>query len=393
MMAHERTPSGFRIPEGVHYLNCAFMSPLHPEVEEAGLEGMALKRRPWEVGPEHFFRESDLLRQRFAALLGDGSPEMSSVEPNRIALLPSVSYGVAIAARNAGPIRGRRIVLLRDQFPGNVYGWTALANREGGEVHLVEPPPGGLGTPGRGAGWNERILEAISPETAVVALPPVHWTDGTRFDLEAVGKRAREVGALLVLDATQTAGAYPLDLDRVRPDALISAGYKWLMGPYSMALGYFGHRFDDGVPLEEGWVTREGSEDFGALVNYRDGYQPGAIRYDVGERSNFTLVPMMVRALELLQEWGVQRVAGHAGHLNQVLASALAERGYRVEAPEWRAPHILGAGVPAGVELTAVKAALEERNVFVSIRGSALRISPHLYNGEDDVEALLDALP
>ncbi len=376
----------FGIPRGIHYLNCAYQSPLHPEVEGAGLRGMGMKRRPWEVAPHDFFRESNLLRERFAALTG-------APEPNRIAILPSVSYGVAIAARNVGRVRGKRIVLLRDQFPGNVYAWTALARREGGEVVLVDPPAGGLGTPGRAAGWNERVLEAITPDTAVVAIPPFHWTDGTRFDLAAIGDRARAVGALFVVDATQSAGATPFDLARVAPDLYLAAGYKWLLGPYSLALGVFGPRFDDGIPLEEGWITREGSEDFAGLVNYREGYQPGAIRYDVGERSNFILVPMMVRALELLLEWGVDRVAEHAGALNRVLAGELAERGYGVEEEGWRAPHILGVGMPPGVEPAGVKEALEQRQVHVSLRGPALRISPHLYNDGGDVEALLTALP
>ncbi len=376
----------FRIPADVHYLNCAYMSPLHPEVEAVGVAALGRKRAPWAIGSDAFFTESGLLRSRFAELVG-------SSDPSRVAILPSVSYGVAIAARNAGEVRGRKIIVLRDQFPGNVYAWKALEEREGARLHFVDPPSPKTGDPGRGEGWNRRILEAIDRDTAVVALAPVHWTDGTRFDLEAIGSRAREVGALFVVDGTQSVGAQPIDLKKLAVDALVVAGYKWLMGPYSVAAGWFGPRFDGGIPLEEGWIAREGSEDFRNLVNYRDGYQPGAIRFDVGERSNFTLVPMMVRALELVLEWTPERIAAHAGALNRFLAHALVERGYRVEEEVWRARHILGVGMPAGVDPGAVRDGLEGAKVFASLRGGALRISPHLYNGQADAEALLAALP
>ncbi len=127
---------------------------------------------------------------------------------------------------------------------------------------------------GHGEGWNSRIIEAIDADTALVALPHVHWTDGTQFDLVEIGRRAREVGAALVVDGTQSVGALPFDVQIVQPDALICSAYKWLLGPYSIALGYFGSRFDNGVPLEETWLGRLGSEDFTKLINYQSQYHP-----------------------------------------------------------------------------------------------------------------------
>ena len=126
----------------------------------------------------------------------------------------------------------------------------------------------------------------------MVAVPNVHWTDGTYFDLVEVGRRCRDVGAALVVDATQSVGALELDVGAVLPDALICATYKWLLGPYSLSFAYYGPRFDDGTPLEETWIARDNSQDFQQLVNYQQAYQPGAVRYDVSERSNFFLVPI-----------------------------------------------------------------------------------------------------
>ena len=106
----------------------------------------------------------------------------------------------------------------------------------------------------------------------------------------------------------------PFDVQAIEPDALVCATYKWLMGPYSMGFAYLGPRFDAGTPLEETWIGRAGSENFKELVNYRDDYQPGAVRYDVGERSNFALTPMAVAAARPLHAYRLPRARSRAGH-------------------------------------------------------------------------------
>lgn len=371
----------FSLPPDLHYLNCAFMGPLPRTTEAAGIRGIRRKRNPEGVQPDHFFDESDRTRECFARLLG-------TPEPERIALLPSVSYGIAIAARNAGLVSGQEILLTRDQFPGNVYGWMRAADEAGARVRLVDPP---ASVP-RGRDWNRRILESIGPRTRVVSMGHVHWTDGTLFRLEHIGARAREVGALLVLDATQSLGALPLDFAAVRPDAVICAAYKWLLGPYSVALGYFGPAFDDGVPLEETWIARRGSRDFGGLVRYQDAYEPGMVRFDVGERSNFILLPMVLASLELLLEWGPRLVQEHTRGISRGFLDWTVDKGIGVEEEGWRADHLFGLRLPERTDREKLAAAMAEERVSASLRGDALRISPHLYNDEEDLEALRSAL-
>lgn len=371
----------FSLPPGLHYLDCAYQSPLPRVVEEAGVEGIRRKRDPTSVGARDFFADSDELRRLFARLVG-------APDPTSIAILPSVSYGIAVAARNAGVRAGQNVVVAAEQFPSNVYAWIGLAERVGAEVRVVAPPGG----ESRGRGWNQRLLEAIDDSTGVVSVAPAHWTDGTRFDLVAIGERAREVGALFVVDGTQWVGAAPFDVGEVRPDALICAGYKWLLGPYSLGVGYFGPRLQEGEPLEETWIAREGSEDFQGLVDYRGGYQPGAIRFDVGERSNFILIPMLVAALRLILEWRPERIAAYCRALTDRIAADAAALGYRAEEPEWRSPHILGLRMPPALDLGTVRGALAHRGVSASLRGSALRVSPNVYNEEADAGALLEAL-
>jgi len=377
----------FRLPDGAHFLNCAYMAPLPRVTEEAIVEGLRRKREPSGIGPDDFFRDVEEVRRRFGALVG-GSAE-------RVALLPSASYGVAICARNLPVRRGEAIVVTHEQFPGNVYAWRRIAAEAGATIRTVGPgnaEDAGASSGGRAARWNRRILEAIEDDTALVAIPQVHWTDGTRFDLEALCERARAVGAAVVVDATQSVGALPLDVGALRPDAVISAAYKWLLGPYGVALGWFGERFDEGAPLEETWMGREGSEDFQHLVDYQDAYQPGARRYDVGEVANFALVPGVRASLGLLLAWRPERIQRYCRTLLAPFLDEARSLGFGVDDDPSRAWHIVGIRMRTGIELGRLKERLDARGVSVSLRGNALRVSPNAYNEVADVEALSEVL-
>ena len=234
--------------------------------------------------------------------------------------------------------------------------------------------------------------DAIDEKTAVVTVPNVHWTDGTWFDLEAIGARCRDVGAALVVDATQSVGALPFDVSTVQPDVLICATYKWLLGPYSLCLTYYGPRFDDGVPLEETWIAREQSRDFQGLVDYQDTYLSGAIRYDMAERSNFFLAPIAAASVELIASWGPERIQAYCDELTRELLVELAEIGYSVEDEAFRSKHLFGVRMPEQVDLAVLKASLAERNLSASLRGTALRLSPNVYNDEVDIGVLRDVL-
>ena len=371
----------FSIPDDIHYLNAAYMSPLSRRVEEAGVEGIRRKRVPSVLTAPDFFEESDAVRLSFATLIG-------SDEPERVALIPSASYGISTVARNTKLQRGDNLVMLHEQFPSNVYVWRRLVESTGAELRTIPPPSDG---DRRAERWNEHLLEAIDARTALVALPPIHWADGTRFDLESIGTRAREVGAAFVIDGTQSVGAMPFDVGVVQPDALVCAAYKWLLGPYSTGVAYFGPRYDDGIPIEENWITRRDSEHCAALVNYKDTYQPGAIRYDVGERSNFALMPMLLAGLTHLHEWGVENIQTYCEQLTHDVLAEAQGLGFQIEDPAWRSAHLFGVRVPDGLPMAHLREALAERNIAVSVRGNAIRISPHVYNDADDMDALREA--
>lgn len=372
----------FELPEGCHYLNCAYMSPLSKRVQDAGIAGVRRKAVPADIRTEDFFTGGEEVRRLFADLVNVS-------DPARIAIIPAVSYGLATAARNTPVGRGQNIVTVHHQFPSNVHMWRRLCTEQGASLLVITPPPAG---PDRVRLWNEAILEAIDGDTAVVALGPLHWTDGSRFDLVRIGERAREVGAAFILDGTQAVGAEPFDVQQIQPDALVCAAYKWLTGPYSIGAAYFGPRYDEGVPLEETWQGRVGSDDFAGLVDQGDAYRPGAVRYDVGEMANFVLVPMFIAALEQLLEWGVASLQGYVRALTRELfeGGRLEELGVRVAGPH--GDHLFGLQLSEDSDVARVQARLRAHDVFVSVRGPVIRVSPHIYNDAEDIEALLSAL-
>lgn len=374
--------SAFSLPVDEHYLNCAYMSPLSKAVEAAGIAGVRRKAVPSRIEARDFFTESMRARELFARLV-------NVPDPTRVAIIPAASYGLAIAARNLPVARGQNIVVTHEQFPANMHPWRRLAAGRGVELRVVRPPDQ---PEGRGREWSARLCDAIDATTAMVALGHVHWTDGTKFDLEAIGRRARAVGAALVVDGTQSVGALPFDVQALQPDALVCVTYKWLMGPYAMGFAYLGPRFDEGEPLEETWIGRAGSEDFKELVHYRDDYQPHAIRYDFGERASFALMPMVTAGLEQVIERGPERVQEYCAQLTRGLFDEVRALGYAVEDSAYRGAHLFGLRAPDGADLLAIADRLRARKVFVSLRGTAIRVSPHVYNDEADIDALVEAL-
>lgn len=372
----------FSLPKDHIYLNCAYMSPLLKSVEEAGIVGIRGKSNPTAIAPEDFFKDTELLRSEFAKLI-------STQAHNRIVIIPSVSYGISTVAKNVSLKRHQNIIVMGEQFPSNYYPWKRLTDNAGGELRTVHAPKI---AEGRGKAWNEKIIEAIDKNTKLVAMAHVHWADGTLYDLKAIRKKTREVGALLIIDGTQSVGALPFSIEDIQPDALICAGYKWLFGPYSIGLAYYGEAFDEGEPLEENWINRAESENFAGLVNYQDNYQPGALRYEVGEHSNFILIPMMLEALRQINSWGPENIQNYCSKITRDAINRLKGSSYTVEDDRYRAQHLFGIRATKGLDTVRLKELMTRDNIHVSVRGDAVRVAPHLYNTSEEMMLLVDRI-
>jgi selenocysteine lyase/cysteine desulfurase len=374
--------SQFTIPPSVTYLNCAYMSPLLKVVEKAGIRGLRSKRNPVDIPAQAFFSDTELLRPEFAKLI-------NVKEAKRIVTIPSISYGMATVAKNLGIKKDQHIIVASEQFPSNYYPWQSLCEETGAFINSVAPPEDFAN---RGKRWNEKILDAINSNTRAVAIGNVHWADGTRFDLEAIRKRTKDVGALLIVDGSQSIGALPFDVQKINPDALVCAGYKWLMGPYSIGMAYYGAYFDNGKPVEESWMNRLNAEDFSALVNYQNKYQPGSLRFEVGEHSNFIHVPMLMKAVEQLNKWGVDRIQEYCKAISAESIVRLKEKGFIIEDEAYRGSHMFGVRLPKGADFDKVKSSLLKHKVYVSVRGNSIRVAPNVYNTEKDLQRLTKVL-
>jgi selenocysteine lyase/cysteine desulfurase len=344
-------------------------------VRSAGERALDRRSVPWTISPADWFDEVERLRVLFARLSG--------ADADGVAVVPATSYGLAVAARNVKATAGDRVALLAGDFPSGVHTWHAWARLAGAEVLAVERHDG--------RGWTDALLDALDEPVRVVSVPAVHWIDGAAVDLERVGARARDLGAVLVVDATQSLGAMPLDLAAVRPDYLVAAGYKWLLGPLGVSYLYVAPEHRHGQPLEENWANRAGAEDFEDTGSGAAGYRAGARRFDVGQRSNFVLLPMATAALEQLLEWGVERIAAALEPITSRIERETGTRGLEPLRAGLRGPHMLGIRLPAEQAIGAAERLAAER-VHVEVLGSVMRVSPHLHVTDHDVERLLDAL-
>ncbi len=364
----------FQIPDDVTFLNCANMSPLLKSVNEAGIDSINKRNQPWTMNNDDWFGAPDHLRGLFGSLINS--------DKEHIALIPSVSYGMAIAAKNIKLTSGQNIVLLDRQFPSNVYAWRDLSRRTGAKIITVKKPGN--------QSWTEAILENINEATGLVAIPNCHWTDGSLIDLEPVSAAARKVNAKLVIDASQSLGAYPLDIQKIQPDFLLTVGYKWLLGPFNIAFLYASDEFcEKGIPIEFANLNMAGSEDFSRLVYY-DEYKPGARRFDAGESSSFIHVAMAIAGMTQVSEWGIANIQETLSALTESLAQKAVVAGLETTVQP-RVGHIIGIKVSDDKVLELSKK-LVENKIHISFRGTTVRVAPHLYNDHNDIDKLLEYL-
>ncbi len=371
----------FQLPEDIHYLNGAYMSPLLRSVEEIGIESLIRKRNPTCIQPKDFFEKAEVLKSNFGKLVNCPAAQ--------VAIIPAASYGLSTAINNLPLDNGNTALVVSEEFPSGYYAIEKWCKDNRKNLKIIQVPDS---LEHRGEKWNAKILETINEDTAVVVMSSIHWKDGTLFDLKRIGAKCKEHGALFIIDGTQSVGALPINVEAFQIDALVCAGYKWLMGPYSIGLAYYSEFFDQGIPLEETWVNRSNARNFSGLTNYVDDYSPGAGRYNVGEYGNFILLPMMNAALEQLLEWKVENIQSYCDDLTRPLIAYLRANGYWIEEDDLRAKHLFGFLLPPGISQEVLLQKLQERKIFVSVRGKAIRLSTHLYTTEKDIEMLIQTL-
>ncbi|MFY0605021.1 MAG: aminotransferase class V-fold PLP-dependent enzyme [Flavobacteriaceae bacterium] len=372
----------FSIPEDITYLNIASQSPSFKKVEQAGIKGVLEKSHPYKINGDSYFEPVKEVKKLFAKLINVN-------DYNRIANIPSASYGLATVANNITLKKGDEIILAESQFPSNYYVWEKLAKKYKAKLKTVSMPKP---TKNRGKNWNKAILNSISDKTKVVSLGNIQWANGTLFDLKSIRKKTKKNNALLIIDGSQSIGALPFSVKEINPDALICAGYKWLFGPYGCGYAYFGKYFDDGNPLEENWSNRLDSENMAGLTSYQSKYKPLANRYSVGEHASFIHIRMQIEGLKQVLEWTPKAIQEYCKKVTSSAVLKLKEIGCFIEDDTFRTHHLFGVELPKELDIEKLKSQLKKENIFISFRGNYIRISCHLYNTKEDFEKLVNCI-
>jgi selenocysteine lyase/cysteine desulfurase len=369
----------FDIPRDICYLNSASYSPLPLQTLQAGRDAVGRKGRPWTLDPGFAGRQHDRARVAAARLI--------NADPADIALISSISYGVATAAKLLTIPRGGRVLVLKNDHSSPVLEWQTRADTQGFVVETIRQPGDG--------DWTSAVLAAIErPGAAPVALASissVHWSDGGLIDVEKIATALRRQGALFLIDATQSAGVLPLDVQKLDPDFVIFPTYKWLLGPYGRAFLYVAKRHQGGTPLEQ---TPGGRRDVRAenAVYFSDTrYVGDASRFDMGERDHFVSLEMAAIGMEMVAGWGTAAIAQRLAMLTDRIAEGVRDLGVGIPPRHLRAPHILCLGFK-DVTVKALVEGLATEGIFVAPRLGRMRVSPHVFNDEADSDRFVAAL-
>lgn len=371
----------FNLSDDIHYLNCAYKAPLLKTSEAGVIKALQREHNPIDFTSEAFFEESDTIRELFGRLVNSSS--------SQVVIIPSTSYGFSSVLNNITYKEGQHALTVEHEFPSDYYSLQRWCDTHDAELKIIKPD---INIGRIGKHWNTKLINSITTDTAVVNISSVHWTNGLRFDLEAIGKKCHAVGAKFIVDGTQSVGALPIDVKKFNIDALVCASYKWLIGPYSMGLMYISSEFNEGTPLEESWMNRDNAKVFQSLTNYSRGYAEGATRYNVGETSNFVLSPILKSGLKQVLEWTPKGVQEYCKELVQPLKVYLESLGLVFEDDDYASYHIIGIQLPEYIDMELLSKNLKKHNVYLSVRGSSLRISVNVFNTVKDIDRLIEVI-
>ncbi|MEH2548037.1 selenocysteine lyase/cysteine desulfurase [Bradyrhizobium sp. AZCC 2262] len=377
MLASQRAL--FDIPSHICYLNAASYSPLPLKTQEAGRAAVGRKGRPWTL-PVAFANEQHERARAAAARL-------INAESSDVALIPAISYGVATVAKLLTIGRSTRVLVLENDHSSPVLEWQTRAGAQGFTVETIKQPDDG--------DWTSAVLAAIeqpgAPPVSLASISSVHWSDGGLIDVDKVGAALKQRGAAFLIDATQSAGVLAMDVKRLDPDFVIFPTYKWLLGPYGRAFLYVARRHQNGIPLEQTSAGRRNVRAENAVYFTDVNYVGDARRYDMGERDHFISMEMASIGMEMVADWGAPAIMQRLTMLTERIAAGVRGIGVRVPEPHLRAPHILSLAFKGGMPAGLVEG-LASEGVYIAPRLGRMRISPHVYNDEADVDRFVEVL-
>ncbi|HVS01602.1 MAG TPA: aminotransferase class V-fold PLP-dependent enzyme [Thermoanaerobaculia bacterium] len=365
----------FPVSERYAYLNHAAIAPLP---QRAVKRMAAVARETSRTGDQRWDERNEIVEQ----VRGLAARLVGARHTHEIAFVPNTSTGLSIVAQGLEWRAGDNVVGAMCEFPSNVYPWMALGAREV-EYRQVPERDGRIDL--------DELLSRVDGRTRVLALSWVQYASGYRLDLEQLGRWCREQGVLFVVDAIQGLGALRLAVERDFVDVVAAGAHKWLLGPEGIGLLYVSDRVVNRIrPPLLGWRSMRRKFEW---TTFDLTPAEGAPRHEPGTLNAYGIAALG-ESLHLLLELGAEAVERRVLTLAEQVASGLAERGFELSSPQWEGER---SGIVAACHPEIAADELAERllraKVVVAQRAGRLRVSPHVYNDEEDLGRLFAALP
>jgi cysteine desulfurase / selenocysteine lyase len=367
--------------EDATYLNLASQSPMPRVTIRAVQAAIEAKKYPQHQSDSTYFEVPNRIRTSIAKLIG-GKPE-------EIAITTGASNGMAVVAYGLTWKPGDEVITSKGEFPLQYTAWKPMEEREGLKLKIVSPRERFITA--------DDLLAAMTPKTRAVSVSLVRFDDGSLLDAARVAAACHAQGALLILDISQCCGAMPLDVEQLGADFMVCAGYKWLLGPFGT--GFFWAKSELIAKMRPGpfyWMAVAGSDNFSALSIDDPKPALAAKRWDTAESAsyfNFNLVAMDISA-DFVVRMGPETVAAHNRKLIDLMYERLPKDRCIPASPleaDRRGPY--GCFVARTQEKTAaLYQKLRNENVIVSLREGNIRVSPHVYNTDRDIDRLISVI-
>lgn len=358
------------------YLNSAAVSPM-PSISVEAVNSQL--RDVSENGTINYANWLET-KKRARELVG----KMLSVRPDQTAFMRNTSDGVSCIANGLDWCEGENVVSFEREFPANFYPWRRIRDKYGIELRLCPERNGRIDL--------DELIGMIDANTRVVSISAVQFSTGFRADLERIGRAARDHDALFVVDIIQAFGALPLDLSAQFVDAACGASHKWLCAPEGCGILYLNDRASERIePTLVGWISVADTFNFD---DRNQAFREGALALESGT-DNTSLFYGLEKSLKLLNETGVAKIATYLEELTDSLCSRVSHKNYEIVSSRkaGEKSQIVSVRNRKGLSPFQIYEMLERENVIVSARGDCLRISPHFFNNESDIERLCEVLP
>lgn len=379
-MTFENYATDFGPFDGKVWLNCAHQGAIPKVAARAAEEAVQWKVAPFPLTTERFSEVPRRLRDALGRLIG--------VPADEVILANSASYGLHLIANGLPWSDGDEVLLMKGDFPSCILPWMGLESR-GVRVKFIDP--------------RERVIQpeeleaAITPRTRLLCATWVHSLSGYAVDLEGLGAVCRAHGVIFVANGSQAIGARPLNVGDVPVDALTCVGFKWLCGPYGTGFCWIRPDIRETLRYNKAyWLSMQTADDLGkenAEPQIRAGL--GARKYDIFGTANFFNYMPWTASIEYLLEKGVENIRDYDQRLVSRFIAGLDRDAFDLLSAEEesdRRSTLVFISHRRRDRNQAVYDGLRERGVYVAYRSGSLRIAPHLFNTDSDVDRAIEVL-